>query len=287
MSVWLCMPSARPPEEALPILNLWRERGYKIALLVDWNPPGCPLHSRTVRGDVMLTAGGKYAPAGDEYPGYAQSVNRLVSHVLKVDPDAQWIVAAGDDTEPDANHSAEEIARECELHFGAVAFGQETRVGGTFGVMQPTADRWGNHPEKTHPFKPRAQGPLCIQCGHPKDNHRHQSGAYIDRVAGSPWMGREFCLRVNQGKGPLWPEYFHMGCDEELQAVATRLGVFWQRPDLIHLHRHWGRGEGGKPVKAEAMPEFLKRANSVEEWTAYKRLFAERERLEFPGSEPL
>ncbi len=101
-------------------------------------------------------------------------------------------------------------------------------------------------------------------------------------------MGREFCLRVNQGNGPLWPEYFHMGCDEELQAVATKLGVFWQRPDLIHLHKHWGRArEGERLAPRERMPKFLEKANSAEEWNKYKKLFAERQAAGFPGSEPL
>jgi hypothetical protein len=38
MSVWYCIPSKRPPEEAEKCLKLWRERGYKIALWVDSDP---------------------------------------------------------------------------------------------------------------------------------------------------------------------------------------------------------------------------------------------------------
>ena len=113
-------------------------------------------------------------------------------------------------------------------------------------------------------------------------------GAYIDRVCGSPWMGREFCLRINQGRGPLWPEYFHMGEDEELQAVALKYGVLWQRPDLIHLHQHWGRALPGEVMAPRTrMPKFLEKANSGAEWDKYKRLFAQRSAAGFPGSEPL
>jgi hypothetical protein len=278
-SAWLCIPSARPPAERDPILKLWRDRGYKIALQCDGS---LDLYENEY-GDVVFQR---------TYQGYAEAVNYLSKAVLETTPEAQWIVCAGDDTEPDRNHTAEEIAAQCTAHFRKLHYGNESHhapeVGplATFGVMQPTGDRWGEH-RNTHTFTPRAGGrpeiQLCSQCGRVKDNSIHMVGAYIDRVAGSPWIGREFALRANQGRGPLWPEYFHMGCDEELQTVATRLGVFWQRPDLIHLHNHWGREAGN----AANMPAFLKRANSAEEWNKYKALFAERQAAGFPGSEPL
>jgi hypothetical protein len=149
--------------------------------------------------------------------------------------------------EPDPNVSPEEIAAQCEARFGSKGHP-------TFGVMQPTGDRWGDH----------------------------QGGAYADRVAGSPWIGRRFCLTVNGGNGPLWWEYFHMGVDEELQAIATRLGVFWQRPDLSHFHRHWGRDDGNRAK----MPAFLTRANSPQEWAKYKQIFRDRQAAGFPGHQP-
>ena len=46
----------------------------------------------------------------------------------------------------------------------------------TFGVMQPTGDRWGER----------------------------NGIATIDRIAGSPWMGREFCRRMYHGSGPMY-----------------------------------------------------------------------------------
>lgn len=302
MSVWYCIPSKRPPEEVEPVLKQWRERGYKIALLVDWNPPGAPLHSRTVCGDLMLCGGGKFEPTFDpqtrvkytpaqnriyfpnfnEYPGYAQSVNALIIEAMKRDPDADWCVTGGDDVLPDPNKSAEEIARECSEYFTLLnarnalaeyaeklteAREPQYKYGPTFGVMQPTGDRWGLDPNAADPV---------------------MRSAYIDRVCGSPWMGREFCRRINQGNGPLWPGYFHMGADEELQAVATKLGILWQRPDLNHHHQHWGRPRAGEKMgQTDRMPAFLKRANSGEEWYKYKALFAERQAAGFPGSEPL
>ena len=260
MSVWLCIPSKRPPEEAEKCLKLWRERGYKIALARD-QFDGVPPATHWV---VMPV-----------YPGYSIATNRLVLDVLKHEPQCDWVVLGGDDVEPDANHSAEQIARQCTDHFKALAHTYHVpwrdpdeinsgcwsndericdRIASTFGVMQPTGDRWGD-----------------------------KQGAYADRVCGSPWIGREFALRINQGRGPLWHEYFHMYEDEELFEVAQTLGVLWQRPDLIHYHHHWARERG----RIEDMPEFLKRANSQEEWRKAKALFEQRKAMGFPGSEPL
>jgi hypothetical protein len=262
MSVWLCLPSARLPEEANKVLRLWRTQGYKIALWRD----SVALSDQLIC-DALLFG---------EYPGYAEAVNRLVKLVLHDEPECQWIVTAGDDTQPDLAHSAEQIAMECSMHFAELHAGPDAAPGvglsvksleagirginhRTFGVMQPTGHRWGD-----------------------------KDGAYIDRVAGSPWMGREWCLRVNQGNGPLWPEYYHMGVDQELQEVAIKLGVFWQRPDLIHLHQHWGLPKPGERMGQQSnMPDFLKKANSLEHWNTYKKLFHDRKANGFPGHEPL
>jgi len=248
--VWLAVPAKRPLAEST--LPMWREPGYRVAVFLDEDP----------KADWPVD----YFVVGRRgYPGYAQAVNILVDRILMHDPECQWIVTGGDDILPDPTHSPEEIAAQCVNHFegmhqaGMLAGKpfpthlREQEVG-TWGVMQPTGDSWGD-----------------------------RTGPYIERVCGSPWLGREFCLRINQGHGPLWPQYFHMGSDEELQAVSTRLGVLWQRPDLTHYHRHWGRAR----KNADDMPDFLKRANSGAEWAAYKKLFAERQAAGFPGSEPL
>jgi hypothetical protein len=117
--------------------------------------------------------------------------------------------------------------------------------GGTFGVMQPTGDGHG-----------------------------------IENICGSPWMGREWCQRINGGKGPLWHEYTHNFVDEELQNVALKLGAFWQRPDLIHKHNNWMWTTGVKP-------KFLEAAYSQEHWNKYQTLFQKRRSHRFPGHEPL
>jgi hypothetical protein len=244
MSVWLCIPSARPPAEASPVLQRWREQGYKIALYFDGSPSLPSWPPRTRWQDMCDTFN---YPLDGKYPGYAVAVNTLVSTVMQIDPDADWFVTGGDDVLPDPDHTADEIAAQLTQHFG-----------GTFGVMQPTGDRF--------------------------------AGGQIDRICGSPWMGREWCKRINQGLGPLWPDYTHMFVDEELQCVAQKYGVLWQRPDLIHLHRHFMRESDAidsRAVGCKERPEFLDEANSREHWMTFEKLFKTRRAQGFSGSEPL
>jgi hypothetical protein len=208
--------------------------------------------------------------------------------VLANEPSCDWIVAAGDDTFPDPNKRANEIAAECSEHFLRQSFKFAMRgtdaddsfaavpehltlnegkfqalLGSgnarilpatTFGVMQPTGDSWS-----------------CPVRG----------VKLIEFIAGSPWLGREWCLRANKGAGPLWPGFFHMWADETLQIVAKQLGVFLQRPDLTHHHDHWGRPRLGERIgQLSRMPEFLKRANSPAQTSLDK---AEFERLKAGG----
>ena len=102
--------------------------------------------------------------------------------------------------------------------------------------------------------------------------------AMIDRICGSPWIGREFALRINGGKGPWWPEYRHNWADEELQCVAKSLGVLWQRRDLTHYHDH-ARRNGGKWQEHQRWFDA--------DYTRMKPLFDQRKRDGFPGSQPL
>ena len=178
------------------------------------------------------------------YEGYAKSVNRLVSIVMMADSDCTFAVAAGDDTTPDPVQTPDTIAMQLRAHFG-----------GTFGVCQPTGDPW-----------------------------RDVQGRIIERIAGSAWYGRDYCRRINQGNGPLWPEYVHCFGDEEAQCVALKYGVFLQRPDLVQHHSNWARKDGATYAD---MPAFLKDANSAEHWAKYKGIFTERKKLGFPGSEPI
>jgi hypothetical protein len=268
MSVWFCIPSKRPPEKSGPILDMWKRQGYNIALWRDCGDPEIEQADLTIHRT--------------KYRGYAEAVNQLVSQVLAGDHKCQWIVTGGDDVEPDLNLTADQIAMSCSRHFADVHANPDCGPGvevsvksiraaldvlrlSTFGVMQPTGDRWGADEDWAMRAYPDAP-------------------AYIDRICGSPWMGREFCLRINGGRGPLWSEYTHMFVDEELQNVAKRLGILWQRRDLIHYHRHWGRS--ANPSRDD-IPSFLAEVNSAAHWMASKELFETRLKAGFPGSEPL
>lgn len=223
MTVWLALPSKKPIAQAQACIELWRSRGYRIGI---WRDKGDP---PVERAEVQLTG---------DYPGYYAAVNAITREILDRALNPEWIVAAGDDMDPDLSKTAEEIAAECSAHFG-----------GTFGVMQPTGDRWG-----------------------------HGSHVYADHICGSPWLGQDFCRRMYGGRGPYCEAYFHMFGDEELFEVSLRLGVLWQQLDISHFHHHWGRE--GRP-----MPAYLKRAN--QSFGAEQRIFQRRKSEGFPGHEPI
>ena len=237
------------------MLRAWRERGYRVALWCD----GAADFTEHKEHGVDIRHQNR------NYPGYAVATNKLIAYVLGFDSSCDWCVIGGDDVWPDQNHSAEEIARECRAYFfkqrqgqiGVVALQEDC----TFGVMQPVGDRWGENDAWAQSLP---------------TNRR----AYIDRVCGSAWLGREFCERVNGGRGPLWPEYFHMYVDEELQAVAEKLGVLWQRPDLTQRHEHWIRGGD-----MNAKPEFHQDPRKQMDHGA--RVFNRRKAEGFPGYGPL
>lgn len=177
-----------------------------------------------------------------KYQGYPHACNTMIRAALAEDPECDWVVCGGDDTLPDPNWEPGVIATWFTIYFG-----------NTFGVVQPAGDPWAD-----------------IQ------------GRIIERIAGSPWIGRQFAERMYGGRGPWCEEYRHCFCDEELQLVAQKLGVFWQRPDLCHMHNNWARSRGN----ADDMPAFLADANSQRHWITYKALFEQRRAAGFPGSEP-
>jgi hypothetical protein len=257
MNVWYVIPSARPWAEVLPCLESWQKKGYFVAIQRD---------SETDKGNSVLQWGEEIWIHKRPYAGYPEAVNFLCRETLARDPEAAWIVTGGDDVYPDPTKTAAEIGAECSAHFGLRRLNGKLTYScdaSTFGVMQPTGDRWG------------ANEPWALKM-YP------DSPAYIDRICGSPWMGREFVARMYGGRGPFCEEYRHMFCDEELQNVAKLLGVFHQRPDLVHFHDHWGRKQGNVPI-----PQHLAEVNTAAHWTKYKKIFDTRKAAGFPGHEPI
>jgi hypothetical protein len=279
MNVWFCIPAKRPLAEST--LPAWRDRGYKIAIM----------RERADGDDVPYDL----VEWVDRYHGWAPSVNFLVRWVMEKDPSAQWLVAGGDDTLPDPNFTAAEIGNQCSDFFYATAVNKAFNDAGyatpailpsgqvvvpdnmslltcarliepiraTWGVMQPTGDRWGENDAASWAGKPKS--------------------AIIERICGSPWMGREFCRRINRGGGPLWQQYWHMFADEELHDVTEAMGILWQRRDLTHLHNHWARPR----LLRSDMPAWAAEINSTTEWDRSKKLFEIRKDGGFPGHEPI
>lgn len=257
MSTWLCIPSARPFDEAAKCIDAWINLGYRACLWKDTDYDRSEFAWRY--GDRVVTIWGAY-------PGYARACNRLTRHALTMDPTCDWCVTGGDDTFPDPDHDPDEIAQQCWAHFHAawtVRCNNAQKVidepHDSFGVMQPTGHRWGD-----------------------------KQGAYIDRVAGSPWIGREFAMRMNKGQGPYHPGFEHMFSDECLMAVAQQLGVFWQRPDLVHHHEHWALpdAKGNRPLASEC-PDHLKKWNLPQHWQESKALFERLRAEKFAECMPL
>jgi hypothetical protein len=190
---WLSIPSARPLEDIIGTLARWSAQGYGIAIWRDKNDDVVKLlQSQYGNGRTLALVG------SGEYPGYAVAINALTKAVFNLDPTALFCVAGGDDTLPAPELKADEIVEQLLAHFG-----------GTFGVMQPTGDRW--------------------------------EGGCIDTIAGSPFLGRDWCRRANAGAGPYAPQFTHMFSDEALKYSAEKEGVYLMRRDLTHHHNHFKR----------------------------------------------
>jgi len=256
MKACLCIPSRRPAAEVGPRLVQWLEMGYSVAVArePEYGPVPCHMMIPTWR-----------------HLGWGGAVDLLALQVLATDSRIDWIVTGGDDGLPDPGTSADDIAGQLTEHFK-----------GTFGVMQPVGDRWGMGECATckgagNITRVFGMNLMCAHC------HGTGKSAYIDRVAGSPWMGREFCERMYHGGGPIYRGYGHMFDDQELQTVAEMLGVFQQRPDLTHVHEHWARARADQ----SDMPAWAAQANSPEQWAYAQKLFETRRAAGFPGHEPL
>jgi hypothetical protein len=111
--VWLAIPSANPDlcRKTLPV---WREMGYRIAVLQNYEQGSIP-------ADITVWR--------DEYPGWAESINILTREV--VPKTASIVVSGGDDTLPDTRVPAHAIAQQFHERFPD-----------GFGVMQPQGDTY-------------------------------------------------------------------------------------------------------------------------------------------------
>jgi hypothetical protein len=213
------MPTAAAVDVANAAVCKWQERGYKVAVFRDDGAP-------PVDADLLIK--GVYA----SYPAAIQDLHLWIAGKV---PDVQVIVAGADDLLPDPKYEPGQLEVQFVEHFR-----------GTFGVMQPTGDKYAGW----------------------RDN------------AISPWLGLDWCKRINGGKGPYWCGYHHLYSDRELCTVATKLDVYWMNPAVTQLHEHWTRGYPDRLLWAA-------RQRIKDREAADKALYYRREREGFPGSEPL
>lgn len=111
--VWFAIPSASP-EKCRKTLPVWRDMGYKIAVLQNYERADIP-------ADITVWY--------DYYPGWPGSVNILCRKIVPAS--CPIVVTGGDDMLPDPNHSAELLAAQFLQRFPD-----------TFGVMQPHGDEF-------------------------------------------------------------------------------------------------------------------------------------------------
>jgi hypothetical protein len=167
------------------MFSRWKSKGYKLGLFVD-------IGSDWVC-DLLIRA---------DYPGVWNAWNALAKAAVSCGADV--CVLAGDDMEPDPNHTAQEIAK---AYLDRFSMGE--------GIMQP--------------------------CGDPQgiDDSGRPAAA---RICGSPWMGREWIKRAYQGNGPVDGRYNAFYADESLWHVAGNAQKLWMEPSLSQFHRHWSWG---------------------------------------------
>ena len=186
--VFVVFPSANPIRATETTMK-WRQMGYQVGVYFD-------------TGTVADT--GAYREWRGPYEGYWATCNWMAHMLVNGQEQAQVVIFAADDIEPDSKHTCAEIADAYLDKFPSL-----------YGVMQPTGDKQG------------------------VDKTGTQASA---RICGSPWIGANWVKRAYGGNGASWAEYKSFYGDEELLHVAKREGVLWLNPDIKQHHAHWSFG---------------------------------------------
>jgi hypothetical protein len=218
--VWFAIPSASP-ERCRKTLPIWRERGYKIAVLQNYARGEIP-------ADIVLWS--------DHYPGWPGSINILCDKV--VPKDAPIVVSGGDDMLPDPNHTAHELAEQFLDHF-------KDSPGGTFGVMQPHGDTFMESPR---------------YCGSPFLGRRWIETMYggtgpMNAAYHHNWADNELYW-VARGLNALWSRsdlsHFH----EHFTRTGEEKPAYWReavettdaKDCRLFISRAWSRFPGHEPL---------------------------------------
>jgi hypothetical protein len=98
-----------------------------------------------------------------------------------------------------------------------------------------------------------------------------------DRCAWAPFLGREWCERAFEGRGPTEPAFWHNFGDAYLYEVAERLGLLWERNDLEVAHHKWNLQSPRQRPPHLLVPRAMWAADNAR----YQQLVADS----YPGSE--
>lgn len=214
--VWFAIPSASV-ERCRKVLPVWREMGYKIAIL-----------QNRERGDVPADLCVWY----DYYPGWPESINILAREI--VPKSASIIVSGGCDMLPDPNHSAQELARQFFERFPD-----------GFGVMQPHGDEYlAARRYCGSPFLGRAFVDTMYGGRGPMHGEYHHN--YADNEL----------FWVAKGMGVLWerPDLSHF--HDHFTRSGAAAPAFWQsvakndlRDCMLYYSRAYQRFPGHRPAQ--------------------------------------
>lgn len=248
-TVWLCIPSINL-EYCARYLPAWKQQGYRVAVSTDEGM--VQRMSPMIGGMIDLLV----SPRG-EYPGYWRSMNALTRFVMN---------------------------RSTHLTYGHVS--HSFQIDGIDQIIADVCVVAGDdmEPDDRHSAQDIARHFLRIFPGGYGVMQPTGSGEDgVDRIAGSPWIGRAWIEEAYRGNGPYHDGYFHFYGDEELLNVARAQAAFIQLSQYRQRHHQWCNPDGHNYAKRT----HYQQRNSDNHWEADKALFFRRQREGFPGSERL
>ncbi|MBL0922323.1 MAG: FkbM family methyltransferase [Phycisphaerales bacterium] len=216
IEVWYAIPSANP-ENCRARLPVWREKGYRVAVLQNWKRGEIP-------ADLVVWS--------DTYPGWPGSVNILCREI--VPKTATIVVSGGDDMLPDPNFTAQELAEQFLERFPD-----------TFGVMQPTGDGFMScdgycgSPWLGRAWFERAYGGKGPMWGEYHHNWADKELHWVAKGLGALWQRPDLTHRH---------EHFTRGGDDRPDYWAATVAPKDQHDVELFLSRKWAQFPGHEPL---------------------------------------
>lgn len=215
IDIWYAVPSANK-ERCEGCFGLWKDRGYKTAVLIDKG------RSAPKNADLVVEA--------DPYPGYYGSFIQLCR---AIGPGAQIVITGGDDILPDPRE-AQEIGEEFLERFPD-----------GFGVMQPLGDNMpGGETICASPW---------VGYGWIKRAYRGNHPVWPGYIA---FFGDQELREVSKKLGVLWQRYdvnqYHHhwsrpGGPQKLDYQSRNDG-FWAADEKLYYSRKQGGWPGHEPL---------------------------------------